>query len=265
MNSSLTLRERLRRHRRKKVWRLLRLLCLIVLTGVGCVYGWRYLHSPGLAFGSVSIHGSSLLQPKDVVALVGCGDGPLNLFNASLPRLREALAHDVRFESSEVNYRFPATIQVTVQEREPAIYVANSYHSYLQLDYNGNVINVTTTIPDAKAPVLVGEKCGNIYIGDVIANANVKAILRFLQQLTPEARQRIGEIAVDDKQNVKLRMTGSLPIIVGRVQELEQKAPVFMTVFAEIKDKEIKAEYIDLTFAKPYIKLLPDWQKQKES
>lgn len=265
MNSSLTMRERLRRHRRKKVWRLLRLLCLTVLLGVGCIHGWRYLHSPALAFGSVSIHGSSLLQEKYIIAMAGCGDGPLNLFNASLPHLREALAHDVRFKSSEVNYRFPATIQVIVEEREPAIYVANSYHSYLQLDYNGTVINVMATIPDARAPVLVGEKCGNVYVGDVIANTNIMAILRFLQQLTPEARQRIGEIAVDDRQKVILRMTGSLPIIVGDVQKLEQKAAVFMTVFTEIKDKEIKAEYIDLTFAKPYIKLLPGWQKQKES
>ena len=43
----------------------------------------------------------------------------------------------------------------------------------------------------------------------------------------------------------------------GKAQELAQKAPLFMTVFNEIKDKNIKAEYIDLTFAKPYIKLLP--------
>ena len=30
-----------------------------------------------------------------------------------------------------------------------------------------------------------------------------------------------------------------------------------MTVFKEIKNKSIDAEYIDLTFAKPYIKLIP--------
>ncbi len=264
MDSSLTMRERLRRHRRKKFWRLLRLLCLMVLTGVSCIYGWRYLHSPALAFGSVSIHGSSMINEKDVIALAGCGDGPLNLFNASLSRLREALAHDVRFKNTEVAYRFPATVQVIVEEREPAMYVANSYHSYLKLDYNGMVINVTTAV-DAKAPVLVGEKCGNIYIGDVIANQNIMAVLKFLQLLTPEARKRISEIAIDDKQNVKLRLTGSLLVILGNIQELAPKAPVFMTVFAEIKDKEIKAEYIDLTFAKPYIKLLPGWQKQKDS
>ena len=31
---------------------------------------------------------------------------------------------------------------------------------------------------------------------------------------------------------------------------------MFKTVFNEIKDKNIKAEYIDLSFGKPYIKLL---------
>ena len=65
------------------------------------------------------------------------------------------------------------------------------------------------------------------------------------------------KIAVDDKQDVKLQLSGSFPVRLGRVQEVSQKASVFMTVFNEIKDKNIKAEYIDLTFGKPYIKLLP--------
>ena len=35
-----------------------------------------------------------------------------------------------------------------------------------------------------------------------------------------------------------------------------------MTVFNEIKNKNIRAEYIDLTFAKPYIKLIPKEEKK---
>ena len=163
----------------------------------------------------------------------------------------------MRFQNAEAAYRFPATLQVSVEERQPALYVANSYRSYLKLDYNGIVISVTTTIPDAKAPVLAGVKCGNLYLGDRVEDEGVLQILKFLQQLTPEAQQRIGEIAVDNKQEVKLQLSGCFPVRLGKAQELAQKAPLFMTVFNEIKDKNIKAEYIDLTFAKPYIKLLP--------
>ncbi len=262
MDEEQTLRVRLKRRRRKKRLRLLRLFVTVMLLGTGIVQGWRYIHSPGFAFGSISIHGTNQLTENDVVTLGG-SEMPCNLFNISAGRLQDALRHDVRFKNSSVTYRFPITLEVTVEEREPALYVANSYHSYLKVDYNGVVISVTTGIPDAKAPVLVGTKCGNVYIGDTVDDKNVLNILQFLQQLDTEARQRIGEIAVDDRQEVKLRLMGSFPILLGNVQNLAQKAPVFMTVFAEIKDKNIKAEYIDLTFAKPYIKLLqkPDEQK----
>ena len=225
MDSSQTIREQLRKRRRRKFWHMVRLLVSTAVLAVTCTYVWRYVHNPAFAFGNVSIHGSSQLTEAEVISLAGCGQGPLNLFNASSGRLREALLHDVRFKNAEVAYRFPATLQVSVEERKPALYVANSYHSYLKVDYNGVVLSVTTTIPDAKAPVLAGIKCG--------------------------------EIAVDDKQDVKLQLSGSFPVRLGRVQEVSQKASVFMTVFNEIKDKNIKAEYIDLTFGKPYIKLLP--------
>lgn len=257
MDSSQSFREQVRRRRRQKIWWLVKLVLFTAASAAACFYGWRFLHSPSFAFGSVSIHGTSLLTEADVISLAGCGKGPLNLFNASTSRVREALSHDVRFQNTEAAYRFPATLQVSVEERQPALYVANSYRSYLKLDYNGIVISVTTTIPDAKAPVLAGVKCGNLYLGDRVEDEGVLQILKFLQQLTPEAQQRIGEIAVDNKQEVKLQLSGCFPVRLGKAQELEQKAPLFMTVFNEIKDKNIKAEYIDLTFAKPYIKLLP--------
>lgn len=251
-----SIKMRLKHRRRQKRLRLLRLLIIIALVCYGSVKGWEYIHSPQFAFGRVELHGSNLLTEKDVIALGG-GSEPLNLFNYSFYRLSDGLKHDVRFKTTEAHYRFPDTVVVTVEEREPALYVANSYHSYLKLDYSGLVLSVTTSIPDAKAPVLVGARCGNVYIGDTIVNESVLAILGFLKQLTPEARERIGEIAVDDRQQVKLRLMGSFPVLLGAVGDLPEKAAVFMTVFDEIKDKNIRAEYIDLTFAKPYIKLLP--------
>lgn len=260
MEQEDTLRGRLKRGRRRKRLRLLRLVITVAALCYAAHWTWGFIHSTGFAFGSVSIHGTGQLTEKDVLELAGSGE-PCNLFNVSSSRLRDALKHDVRFKNSEVAYRLPATLQVTVEEREPALYVANAYHSYLKLDYTGVVLSVTTGIPDAKAPVLVGAQCGNVYIGDTVANETVLNILKFLQQLDGEALERIGEIAVDDKQEVKLRLMGSFPILLGKQQELPKKAQVFMTVFNEIKDKNIKAEYIDLTFAKPYIKLLNNKDK----
>lgn len=248
--------ERLHERRRKKRLRFLRLIVYIILLAYGAHYTWNYLHRPDFAFGSISVRGTSQLTEEDVIKMGG-SQPPLNLFNTSISRIREALSHDVRFKNAEVTYKFPSHIQVVVQEREPALYVSNSYRSYFKVDYNGVVLSVTTGIPDAKAPVLVGEKCGNWYTGDKIANQDVLKIIAFLESISGEARDRIAEIAVDDRQHVKLSMGGSFPILMGHVDELADKSQVFMTVFKEIKNKNINAEYIDLTFAKPYIKLIP--------
>ena len=256
-----TMQERLRQHKRRRRLRILGRLITIVLAGYGLHYGWNYIHQPGLAIGTITIHGSSLLTEQEAIELGGSAP-PFNFFNVSRSRLLDALKHDIRFQNPRVDYHWPTNYEVYVEEREPALYVANSYRSYLQLDYNGLVMNVTTGIPDAKAPVLAGAQCGNVFLGDKVDNKNVLWILQFLQQLSGEARDRIAEIAIDNRQEVKLLMRGSFPILLGPVKNLAEKAPVFMTVFTEIKNKNIQAEYIDLTFAKPYIKLIPKKDKK---
>lgn len=255
-----TIKERLRAHKRRRRLRLLGLLLALAAAAYGLVSGWRYIHQPGLAVGSVVIHGTNLLTEEEAIKLGG-SQPPFNFFNVSAGRLQDALKHDIRFQNAKVVYRWPAALEVTVEERQPALYVANSYRSYLQLDYNGIVMNVTTGIPDARAPLLVGVQCGNVFLGDPVGNDSVMEILQFLQQLDGDARDRIAEIGVDDRHEAKLRLRGSFPIRLGPVVELPHKATVFMTVFNEIKNKNIQAEYIDLTFAKPYIKLVPRKEK----
>lgn len=255
-----TIKERLRAHKRRRRLRICALLLALGAAAYGLVSGWRYLHKPGLSFGSIVVHGTNLLTEAEAVKLGG-SEPPFNFFNVSAARLQDALDNDIRFQNAKIVYRWPASLEVTVEERQPALYVANSYRSYLQLDYNGVVMNVTTGIPDARAPLLVGVKCGNVFLGDPVGNGSVMQILQFLQQLDGDARDRIAEIGVDNRQDVNLRLRNSFPIRLGPVSGLPQKAPVFMTVFNEIKNKNIQAEYIDLTFAKPYIKLIPEKEK----
>lgn len=251
-----TMQERLRQHRRRQRWRFLCRMLLLGLTVYGLRTGWIYIHRPDLAVGTITIHGSSLLTEKEAIELGG-SQPPFNFFNVSRSRLADALKHDIRFQNTRVDYHWPTNLEVYVEEREPALYVANSYRSYLQLDYNGLVMNVTTGIPDAKAPVLAGAKSGNVFLGDKVDNPQVLFILQFLQQLSGEARDRIAEIAIDNRSEIKLRLRNSFPILLGPVNKLPEKGTLFMTVFNEIKNKNIQAEYIDLTFAKPYIKLIP--------
>ena len=72
MDSSQTIREQLRRRRRRKFWHLVRLLVSTAVLAVTCTYVWRYVHNPAFAFGNVSIHGSSQLTEAEVISLACC-------------------------------------------------------------------------------------------------------------------------------------------------------------------------------------------------
>jgi len=249
-------RDNVNKRRRETRLRLLKIvLSVILIVGVS-VGSYKYVHQPGYSFGSCEIRGTNQLTVDEVIEMGG-GQAPFNIFNLSVSRIRDNLAKDVRFQKTNVEYKFPGNVLVTVVEREPALYVANSYHSYFCVDYDGKVVKVSTAIPDAKCPVLVGAKCGNAFIGDDVNNAAVIHVLAFLKNIEASARDKIGEISMNEEGNIVIRMQGSFPFLMGEAVEIDKKVELFTTVYNQVKGKNINAEYIDLTFAKPYIKLIP--------
>lgn len=247
-------RERLRENRKKRRLRLLRLffIAAVILGGIFGVYKWAT--APTTAFGSIVIEGTTKLKQDDVLKMCGTQQ-PVNLFVISPSAVKTAIENDVRFEKAETEYFWPGVLTIRVKERVPAVYIACSYKSYAQVDYNGVVMSVSDGIKGADAPVLSGVVTGNIFFGDTVKEKNVLAILSFLSKLDKEVINSISEIAVDSGNNVKFNLSYGYPILLGNADNIAEKLDVFVTVFNDIKTKNIRAEYIDLTFAKPYIKL----------
>lgn len=259
-----SLQNRLKERRRKARIRIFTVLaCVVGVIGL-CVGAWKLVHRPGMAFGEIAIQGTNKIKAEDVVRMAN-SQMPVNLFTVLPWDVEYALKQDVRFFNAKAEYKWPNKLNVTVKEREPALYVANSYNGYIMVDYKGTIMSVTNSIPDAKAPLLTGEKCGNAFVGDDVANERVDGILRFLMSINSEARRQIAELMMDNDKNVKLQLRNGLLLRLGRAESMPEKAPLFNTVFNEIKDKNIQAEYIDLQFKKPYIKLKPELMKVKKT
>lgn len=247
-------RERLKANRKKRRLRLLRLFFIAAVITGGLAGAWRWATSPGTAFGSIVIEGTSQLTQSELLSMCGTQE-PVNLFVVSPSAIEKAIAGDVRFEKAETEYHWPGVLVVRVKERIPALYIACSYKGYAQVDYNGVVMSVSDCIKEADAPVLSGVVTGNIFFGDTIKEKNVLEILSFLSKLDKEVTDSISEIAVDGSNNVKFNLRYGYPILLGNADNISDKLDIFITVFNDIKTKNIRAEYIDLTFAKPYIKL----------
>lgn len=247
-------RERLKANRKKRRLRLLRLFFIAAVITGALAGAWRWATSPGTAFGSIVIEGTSQLTQSELLSMCGTQE-PVNLFVVSPSAIEKAIANDVRFEKAETEYFWPGVLVVRVKERIPALYIACSYKGYAQVDYNGVVMSVSDGIKEADAPVLSGVVTGNIFFGDTIKGKNVLEILSFLSKLDKEVTDSISEIAVDSGNNVKFNLRYGYPILLGNADNISDKLDIFITVFNDIKTKNIRAEYIDLTFAKPYIKL----------
>lgn len=247
-------RERLKANRKKRRLRLLRLFFIAAVITGALAGAWRWATSPGTAFGSIVIEGTSQLTQSELLSMCGTQE-PVNLFVVSPSAIEKAIANDVRFEKAETEYFWPGVLVVRVKERIPALYIACSYKGYAQVDYNGVVMSVSDGIKEADAPVLSGVVSGNIFLGDTIKEKNVLEILGFLSKLDKEVTDSISEIAVDSGNNVKFNLRYGYPILLGNADNISDKLDIFITVFNDIKTKNIRAEYIDLTFAKPYIKL----------
>lgn len=247
-------RERLKANRKKRRLRLLRLFFIAAVITGALAGAWRWATSPGTAFGSIVIEGTSQLTQSELLSMCGTQE-PVNLFVVSPSAIEKAIANDVRFEKAETEYFWPGVLVVRVKERIPALYIACSYNGYAQVDYNGVVMSVSDGIKEADAPVLSGVVTGNIFFGDTIKEKNVLKILSFLSKLDKEVTDSISEIAVDSGNNVKFNLRYGYPILLGNADNISDKLDIFITVFNDIKTKNIRAEYIDLTFAKPYIKL----------
>ena len=247
-------RERLKANRKKRRLRLLRLFFIAAVITGALAGAWRWATSPGTAFGSIVIEGTSQLTQSGLLSMCGTQE-PVNLFVVSTSAIEKAIANDVRFEQAETEYFWPGVLVVRVKERIPALYIACSYKGYAQVDYNGVVMSVSNGIKEADAPVLSGVVTGNIFFGDTIKEKNVLEILSFLSKLDKEVTDSISEIAVDGSNNVKFNLRYGYPILLGNADNISDKLDIFITVFNDIKTKNIRAEYIDLTFAKPYIKL----------
>ncbi len=236
-----------RMHRIKKLLTFM----LIISIPIGI---WHLVHQPYFAYGSIQIEGTNKLTVDEVLSL-GEGKKPINLFTLDRERIEEALRHDVRFQQVSSEYVLPGILKLKLVERKPALYLQNAHKNYVMLDYQGLVMNVTNGIPSDNAPMLVGIACGDMYIGDTIEDTKLLGLLTFLRDVGTATVDQFAEIAITDKQQVRIQLRDGLYIILGDLAEVTSKTQIFCTVYNEIKNKQLGAKYIDFTYKKPYVKL----------
>ena len=207
-----------------------------------------------LAFGRLQVVGDTAVTLEEVREMGDAGE-PLNIFNINRKKLLSSLRADYRVEKADLALGWPNVLKVVITDRKPALYVAMEGSQYAQVDPTGHIIGVADGITGGEAPFVSGWHIAQGELGDVTEDEEIQGILGFLGKLDPGLRDRIMEIHVDESKNLKIYLHNGIPVILGTYENAENKLKVFQSICQELEAKKIKAQYIDLTYEKPYIKL----------
>lgn len=245
-----------RRLRRRKPKRRLNKakVALLVASIALLIASYVLLHQPWLAFGQLQVVGDTAVT-LDEVKEMGDAAEPLNIFNINRKKLLSSLRSDYRVEKADLSLGWPNILKVVITDRKPALYVAMEGGQYAKVDPTGHIIGLADGITGGDAPFVSGWHISATDLGGVTDDEEIQGILKLLNQLDDDLKQRINEIHVDDSQSIRIYLRNGIPVILGSPDNAVAKLKTFKAICQELETKKIKAQYIDLTYEKPYIKL----------
>jgi cell division protein FtsQ len=202
--------------------------------------GWALLGNRVLVVRSVTVTGTHLLAPGQVIAAadVSLGTPLLSVDTGAVTRRVEAIG-DVA--SATVTEDWPDHLAITVTERVPAMAVRMAGGGYDLVDPTGVIVRYTTTKP-AALPVLVTSLPG----GALRGNPAVTAAAAVLAQLQPWLARQVAEVtsaAVPaGPQQVTLSLRDGKTVQWGSVGNAAQKnRELSILLPGQVRDVDVSA------------------------
>lgn len=223
---------------------------LLVLTSL--IAGFLFLRSTYFAVGTVIIEGNKYLSADDVYRAAGIPE-KINIFRLDTTEIRNRLLRDLRVAEVEVHRRFPDSIVISLKERRPLAYLSSVY-GFVQVDKQGIVLAALKNIKQVNVPIITGIKLGSVYVGDKVEEPPVKNVLTYLAALDEDSLNQLSEINIKANGELTVYTAQFGTIRLGKDERLVEKAGMTRDILLELGDKKAMVDYIDLTFASPYIK-----------
>jgi len=239
----------IRKERRAFVKRRI-LSILVVFVVIICCY--LFINSSFFAVGTVVVEGNNYISNDDVFAIAGISER-INIFRLNTTDTKNRLMQDLRIAKVDVTRRFPATVVISLKERQPYAYIAMGY-GFAEVDERGTILTVFKTLKQCSVPMITGIKLGNVYVGDQITNAAATATLTYLSAISENSLNQLSEINVSDPLQIRALTIHSVQIRLGEQEHLADKVLLTDHILTEIGDKKKLVEFVDLRYATPYIK-----------
>lgn len=232
--------------------RLHRSFILLLLAFMTMIAAFLFINSPFFQVSNVVVIGNKYTPAEDVIDTAGISVNS-NIFRINTADAAKKLRHDLRFVQASVTRRFPATVVISVTERQPLAYIAAGY-GFAEIDQHGVVLAAYKNIKQMGVPMITGIRLDNAYVGDRVPDGVFSPILQYLAALPPEILAGLSEVNVQDKRNITAVTTNGVTIRLGDSTSLLDKASLTRDILADLAQNTTAIEYVDLSFSPPVIK-----------
>lgn len=225
----------------------------LVLVLVILIAALLFIKSSYFVVGEVIVEGNNYVTVEDVYHIAEIPE-KLNIFSLNTADIKKRLLYDLRISEVEISRKFPGTIVIHIKERKPMAYIASAY-GFLELDQQGVVLAAFKNLKHINVPMITGVRMDNEYVSDKVENPSIKNILNYLSLLDEAVLNQISEVNLSSSEKIIAYTVTSAHIRLGSGERLPEKAKLTNDILREITDKKMAVEYIDLTYASPFIKL----------
>ncbi|GAF93711.1 unnamed protein product, partial [marine sediment metagenome] len=224
-----------------RLWR--RLLVLLLVTGL-IAGGLALYFTPVFRVQEVQVTGAQTLDAYSLAELADLKDA--SMFTVPLDDAQERLAALPMVKSVKAERRWPHTVRLIVEERQPWSYWYTEEDEYI-VDADGVVLEGAMPAPDA--PVIYHrDRSAQFQPGDVIDADAVHLARQLLDSLPATLDMGLVRLEYDSREGLSLMTDAGYRVIVGDSHGLEYKLAVWEALEQRLGRQQMQGQVLDLRF-----------------
>jgi len=240
-------KEKTRKRRPRKRSFLVTLFFLVILIALGAYI----LTLPIWQIKEVVVNGAKMLSDREIKGLAAI---PLSetLFFTSFSRTRANLSKITAIKSFSIYRLPPATVLISINEREPIAMIVFSNKSVI-MDEEGYILNrnpnITLNIPNmADLPIVTCIKGKGVLQTDKIDGKVAKVIAGIISKLSRFLESSRMQLELGKLRNVNFLLDDLLRVKIGDDEKIRRKMEVFGALLPKISGRWSEVEYVDVRF-----------------
>lgn len=234
----------MRTYKAKGFWKIIAVLCLVVLTGL--------MSFELLCVNHLEVEGNDKINAEAIKALSGIAPG-MNMLKIRFDEVSGAIARNPYLKLEGIERQFPDTVILHVYERKQRA-VVDYLGAYICVDENGTILK-TDAAPDLNTYMKVtGLEVSGVRAGEELECKNkmqTEALCALLQYLV--ASNRLSSVSLADMSDLNaltLELRSGYQVKLGKADGLETKFLMIDTMLSELDKRNLKTGTLDVTGTK---------------